>query len=61
MPVSPPIVSDGFAVWQEENLELPMPADKLSYSGAWTSWRGTIETQVSISKVQKVVFKEQGA
>ncbi len=46
VPESPPIISDGFAVWQEEDLELPMPADKLSYSGAWTSWRGAIEAQL---------------
>ncbi len=47
VPESPPIVSDGFAVCQDEDLQLgrPMPADKLSYSGAWTSWRGTIEAQ----------------
>jgi hypothetical protein len=64
VPDSPPIVSDGFAVWQGENLELPMPAEKLSYTGAWTSWRGTIEAQserASISRSSRTGSQEAGA
>jgi hypothetical protein len=45
---TPPMIPDGFMVWQEEGVELPMPAEKLRYRGGWTSWQGAMEVTAAM-------------
>jgi hypothetical protein len=58
----PPLVSDGFIVWQLEGRELPLPAKNLSYTGAWTSWRGAMEelANAAIANVSEKIKSSTG-